>query len=116
MLHFNEITSVVCLGLLCTSGTAIYGLFSLPYVNRIRLMLFVLLFTILVTLLLMFLDLTLLYHAFPFHYHRMAVSIYVTECAALVGSSALIVNLVQMYQDSFPGIAKVTRDQMIASS
>ncbi|CAG7831679.1 unnamed protein product, partial [Allacma fusca] len=52
----------------------------------------------------------------PFHYHRMAVSIYATEFAALVGSSALIVNLVQMYQESFPGIAKVTRDQMIASS
>lgn len=47
-----------------------YGLFMLPYVARIRFMLFIILFNALVTLLLLFLDVSLLHHAFPIHYHK----------------------------------------------
>lgn len=183
--------SAVSLGCLVYSGTAKYGLFMLPYVARIRFMLFVILFNALVTLLLLFLDISLLYHAFPIHYHRwvwsktfcklilewglinprttlfssslakwrygeqilgftrklnslialcmmkmfelswkfidslsfffltiqiQVIGVYVMLCSGFCAASALIVSLVKIYVDHFPWVAKVTRDQLIASS
>ncbi|CAL8096996.1 unnamed protein product [Orchesella dallaii] len=110
------VASAVSLCCLCYAGTAKYGLFMLPYVGRIRLMLFIILFSCLVTALLLFLDISLLYHAFPVHYHKWVIGVYVMQCAGYCGASALMVSLVQIYAESFPTIAKVTRDQLIAAS
>ncbi|OXA64150.1 hypothetical protein Fcan01_03679 [Folsomia candida] len=110
------VASAVSLGCLVYSGTAKYGLFMLPYVARIRFMLFIILFNALVTLLLLFLDVSLLHHAFPIHYHKWVIAVYVMLCSGFCGASALIVSLVHIYVEHFPWVAKVTRDQLIACS
>ncbi|ODM99055.1 hypothetical protein Ocin01_07617, partial [Orchesella cincta] len=87
--HNNTVASAVSLCCLCYAGTAKYGLFMLPYVGRIRLMLFIILFSCLVTALLLFLDISLLYHAFPVHYHKWVSLVYFMNTLAPLCSSCI---------------------------
>ncbi|XP_015127887.1 uncharacterized protein LOC107048946 [Diachasma alloeum] len=64
------ITSAACLATLCSSGTASVNLFMLPLVGRLRFMIFVTVFCLLVTILLLFLDITHVVYMFPLNWDK----------------------------------------------
>lgn len=66
-----QISSAACLVTLCSSGTAKVSLFMLPLVGRLRLMIFVAVFCLLVTSLLLFLDISHVVYLFPFNWARL---------------------------------------------
>lgn len=49
-------------------------------------------------------------------FYFQVIAVYIMQCAGYCGASTLMVSLVQIYAESFPTIARVTRDQLIASS
>ena len=106
-----QVTSIVCLGCLVSSGTALYGIFSLPYVYRIRFMLFVILFTVLVTLLLLFLDISLVYQSFPFHYQRM-----VSPSKQIIVMIRIMIALVRLWHYWKPAPALLLLSYTLVSS
>lgn len=67
---FFKATAIACLACLCTSGTVQVGLFMLPLVGRIRLMMFVTLLSVFVTCLLLFLDISHTVYLFPFNWGK----------------------------------------------
>lgn len=64
------ISSVACLACLCSSGTVKVGLFMLPLIGRLRLMMFVTVFSLLVTCLFIFLDISHIVYFFPFNWGK----------------------------------------------
>ncbi|KAJ4433749.1 hypothetical protein ANN_16061 [Periplaneta americana] len=69
-----EISSVACLACLCSSGTVKVGLFMLPLIGRLRLMMFVTVFSLLVTCLFIFLDISHIVYFFPFNWGKVIVT------------------------------------------
>jgi hypothetical protein len=69
-----QISSVACLACLCSSGTVKVGLFMLPLVGRLRLMMFVTVFSLLVTCLFIFLDISHIVYFFPFIWGKLVSS------------------------------------------
>ncbi|XP_044584873.1 uncharacterized protein LOC123265255 isoform X2 [Cotesia glomerata] len=65
------ITSVACLATLCSSGTANVSLFMLPLVGRLRFIIFVAVFCLLVTTVLLFLDISHIIYMFPFNWAKL---------------------------------------------
>lgn len=102
-----QITTVACLTCLCTSGTVKVGLFMLPLVGRLRLMMFVTLLSLFVTSLLLFLDISHIVYLFPFNWGKVVSKnfiyistflvtysrIYVSECMALCQHQCLVSRL-----------------------
>lgn len=74
-----QISSVACLACLCSSGTVKVGLFMLPLIGRLRLMMFVTVFSLLVTCLFIFLDISHIVYFFPFNWGKL-VSGMVLSC------------------------------------
>jgi hypothetical protein len=74
-----QISSVACLACLCSSGTVKVGLFMLPLIGRLRLMMFVTVFSLLVTCLFIFLDISHIVYFFPFNWGKL-VSDVVLSC------------------------------------
>lgn len=70
MLFYSQITSLICLLCLCTSGTFRLNLFLLPLLGRIRFMMFVTIFSLLITCIFLFLDVTHIIFLFPFNWGR----------------------------------------------
>ena len=66
-----QISSVACLACLCSSGTVKVGLFMLPLIGRLRLMMFVTVFSLLVTCLFIFLDISHIVYFFPFNWGKL---------------------------------------------
>jgi len=67
---FFQATSLLCLLCLCTSGTFRLSLFLLPLLGRIRFMMFVTIFSLLITCIFLFLDVTHLIYLFPFNWGK----------------------------------------------
>ncbi|KAK0085313.1 hypothetical protein PV325_005423 [Microctonus aethiopoides] len=65
------ITSVACLATLCSSGTANVSLFMLPLVERLRFIIFVAVFSLLITTLLLFLDISHVVYMFPLNWAKL---------------------------------------------
>ena len=68
---FYQVTSIACLSVVATSGTAKLGLFALPQFPRLRIMMFVCIFTALFTLFVLFLHISHLGAIMPFDTGRM---------------------------------------------
>lgn len=109
------ISSVACLACLCSSGTVKLGLFMLPLVARLRLMMFVTIFSLLVTVLLLFLDISHIIYLFPFNWGKLNAWFYVSVSVLYLISSSLILHLLNEYQESYSWIPKKTRDHLLAT-
>lgn len=106
------VTTIATLTCLCTSGTVKVGLFMLPLVGRIRLMMFVTLITILVTTLLLFLDVTHMIYLFPFNWGRINAYLYLALSVAFLIASSLLLHMVLM-ADAFQWVPKWSHHQIL---
>ncbi|XP_012284412.1 uncharacterized protein LOC105701864 isoform X2 [Orussus abietinus] len=109
------ISSVACLATLCSSGTAKVSLFMLPLVGRLRFMIFVAVFCILVTVLLLFLDISHVAYFFPFNWARLNFWIFIGIAILYLGGSTLLLLSVWEYSES-GWVPRRTRSQLTASA
>lgn len=65
-----QLSSAVCLACECSAGTVQVGLFLLPLIGRLRLMVFCALFSLLITCLMIFLDISHIALMFPFNWTK----------------------------------------------
>lgn len=123
---------MACLTCLCTSGTVKVGLFMLPLVGRIRLMMFVTLISLLVTCLLLFLDISHIVYLFPFNWGKLVSKIiyfyggdkwlfYLQNAWIYVGisllfllSSSLLFHMV-FFSEAFSWVPKWTHHQLFVT-
>ncbi|XP_057654282.1 uncharacterized protein LOC130892730 isoform X2 [Diorhabda carinulata] len=87
-------TSIACLACLCTSGTLKIGLFMLPSIGRIRLMMFVTLLSMFTTCLLLFLDISHIVYLFPFNWGKVNAYFYVSLSVLFLVASSLIFHMI----------------------
>ena len=66
-----QVTSIACLSTVLTAGTAKMGLFALPHFPRLRIMMFITVFTVIFTVFILFLNISHLYTFFPVDYGKM---------------------------------------------
>ncbi|KAJ9577280.1 hypothetical protein L9F63_006119, partial [Diploptera punctata] len=109
------ISSVACLACLCSSGTVKVGLFMLPLMGRLRLMMFVTVFSLLVTCLFIFLDISHLVYFFPFNWGKVNALFYVSVSVLYLIGSSLVIHLIHMYHESYSWVPKWTRDQLLVT-
>ncbi|XP_017778889.1 PREDICTED: uncharacterized protein LOC108564374 [Nicrophorus vespilloides] len=106
------ITSVACLACLCTSGTVKVGLFMLPLVSRIRLLMFITLLSILVTCSLLFLDISHMIYLFPFPWGKLNAYFYLSLSALFLIASSLIFHMIFL-SEAFLWVPKWTHQQLL---
>lgn len=70
----KQLSSAACLVTECSAGTVQVGLFLLPLLGRLRLMMFSALFSILITCLMLFLDISTIALMFPFNWGKIVSS------------------------------------------
>ncbi|XP_043289449.1 uncharacterized protein [Venturia canescens] len=109
------ITSVACLATLCSSGTAKVSLFMLPLVGRLRFMIFVAVFCLLVTTLLLFLDISHIVYMFPFNWTKLNVWVFSGIGLSYVTGSVLLVFSIWEYYAS-GWVPRRTRSQLTAAA
>ena len=68
---YLQVTSLACLLTVLTAGTAKMGLFSLPHFPRLRIMMFITLFTVIFTVFILFLNISHLHTFMPVDYGKM---------------------------------------------
>lgn len=113
------ISSAACLVTLCSSGTAKVSLFMLPLVGRLRLMIFVAVFCLLVTSLLLFLDISHVVYLFPFNWAKLNAWMFAGMGLSYVTGSALLVCSVWEYSGGTSGsgwVPRRTRSQLAAAA
>ncbi|KAJ8925803.1 hypothetical protein NQ315_009653 [Exocentrus adspersus] len=106
------VTTIACLACLCTSGTVKVGLFMLPLVGRIRLMMFVTLLSIFVTCVLLFLDISHMIYLFPFNWGKVNAYFYVSLSVLFLISSSLVFHMI-FFSEAFSWVPKWTRQQLL---
>uniref|UniRef100_A0A1B6CW01 MARVEL domain-containing protein n=1 Tax=Clastoptera arizonana TaxID=38151 RepID=A0A1B6CW01_9HEMI len=110
------ISSAACLVCLCSSGTVKVGLFMLPLMGRLRLMMFVTIFSLLVTCLFLFLDISHVVYLFPFNWGKLNAFFYVSASVMYVISSSLVLHLLHTYSETYSWVPKWTRDQLFITT
>ncbi|KAG5896403.1 hypothetical protein JTB14_022491 [Gonioctena quinquepunctata] len=108
------VTSVACLTCLCTSGTVKVGLFMLPLVGRIRMMMFVTLLSMFVTCLLLFLDISHIVYLFPFNWGKLNAYFYVSLSVLFLIASSLIFHMI-FSSEAFSWVPKWTHHQLLVT-
>ncbi|XP_065221148.1 uncharacterized protein LOC135846080 isoform X2 [Planococcus citri] len=109
------ITSLICLLCLCTSGSVRLSLFLLPFLGRIRFMMFVSIFSFMVTCVLLFLDVTHIIYLFPLNWGKINAVLYVSISVLYLMSSSLVVHQVYAYEESYSWVPKATRTQLFVT-
>ncbi|XP_014472032.1 PREDICTED: uncharacterized protein LOC106743053 isoform X2 [Dinoponera quadriceps] len=84
------VSSAACLATLCSSGTAKVSLFMLPLVGRLRFMIFVAVFCLLITALLLFLDISHVIYILPLNWAKLNAWVFTGIGLSYVLSSALV--------------------------
>ncbi|CAG9766277.1 unnamed protein product [Ceutorhynchus assimilis] len=107
-------TTIACLACLCTSGTVKVGLFMLPLVGRIRLMMFITLLSIFITCLLLFLDISHTVYLFPFNWGKLNAYFYVSLSVLFLVASSLLFHMVFL-SEAFMWVPKWTHHQLIVT-
>ncbi|XP_066142676.1 uncharacterized protein [Euwallacea fornicatus] len=107
-------TTIACLACLCTSGTVKVGLFMLPLVGRIRLMMFITLLSIFVTCLLLFLDISHTVYLFPFNWGKVNAYLYVSLSVLFLIASSLLFHMVFL-SEAFSWVPKWTHQQLLVT-
>ncbi|KAH1015083.1 hypothetical protein HUJ05_012861 [Dendroctonus ponderosae] len=108
------VTTITCLTCLCTSGTVKVGLFMLPLVGRIRLMMFVTLLSLFVTCLLLFLDISHTVYLFPFNWGKVNAYLYVSLSVLFLVASSLLFHMVFL-SEAFAWVPKWTLTQLLVT-
>ncbi|KAB0805022.1 hypothetical protein PPYR_01992 [Photinus pyralis] len=106
------ISTIACLTCLCTSGTVKVGLFMLPLVGRLRLMMFVTLVSMFVTCLLLFLDISHMVYLFPFNWGKLNAYFYLSLSVLFLVAASLIFHMV-FISEAFTWVPKWTKHQLI---
>ncbi|XP_063922132.1 uncharacterized protein LOC135136664 isoform X2 [Zophobas morio] len=106
------VTTIACLTCLCTSGTVKVGLFMLPLVGRLRLMMFVSLLSLFVTCLLLFLDISHIVYLFPFNWGKVNAYFYVSLSVLFLIASSLIFHTIFL-SEAFYWVPKWTHHQLL---
>lgn len=88
------------------------GLFLLPLIGRLRLMVFCALFSLLVTCLMLFLDISHIAFMFPFNWSRVNALLYVCVGLLFLIGSSLLVHLV-LFAEAFAWVPRHTKDTLI---
>ncbi|XP_016843928.1 uncharacterized protein LOC100121379 isoform X2 [Nasonia vitripennis] len=109
------LSSAACLATLCSSGTAKVSLFMLPLVGRLRFMIFVAVFCLLITALLLFLDISHVVYFFPFNWARLNAWIFTSVGISYTTSSALLALSVFDYHGA-GWVPRRTRSQLTATA
>lgn len=110
-----QISSILCLAFECSAGTVQVGLFLLPLIGRLRLMIFCALFSLLVTCLLLFLDISHIALMFPFNWSRVNALLYLCVGVLFLASSSLILHMV-MFAEAFAWVPRHTKDTLFVSA
>ncbi|XP_015837446.1 uncharacterized protein LOC657427 isoform X1 [Tribolium castaneum] len=106
------VTTIACLTCLCTSGTVKVGLFMLPLVGRLRLMMFVTLLSIFITCLLLFLDISHVVYLFPFNWGKVNAYLYVSLSVLFLVASSLIFHTIFL-SEAFYWVPRWTHHQLL---
>ncbi|XP_026464473.1 uncharacterized protein LOC113367059 [Ctenocephalides felis] len=109
------ITSLSCLVTLCSSGTVQVGLFLLPLLGRIRLMMFITLFSMLVTGFILFLDITHIIILFPFNWNKINTWLYLSIGILFIIGSSFLVHTV-FFATDFAWVPKHSKHHIFATA
>uniref|UniRef100_A0A8D8QV64 MARVEL domain-containing protein n=1 Tax=Cacopsylla melanoneura TaxID=428564 RepID=A0A8D8QV64_9HEMI len=110
------VTSVLCAICMLTAGTAHLGVFILDGVLRIRFMLFVILFSLLITFLFLFLDISHIIYLFPFNWGKVNACFYVGICVFYLIASSVLIHLVYEHYQKYTWIPHRTTSQLVITA
>ncbi|EDW11191.1 uncharacterized protein LOC6575744 [Drosophila mojavensis] len=108
------LSSAVCLACECSAGTVQVGLFLLPLIGRLRLMVFCALFSLLITCLMIFLDISHIALMFPFNWTKVNTWMYLSIGLIFILSSTLLVHMV-LYATEYTWVSKHSKDTLLAT-
>ncbi|XP_008547863.1 uncharacterized protein LOC103571473 isoform X1 [Microplitis demolitor] len=109
------ITSVACLATLCSSGTANVSLFMLPLVGRLRFIIFVAVFCLLVTTVLLFLDISHIICMFPFNWAKLNFWLFTSiGVSYIIGCGLLGLSIWEYHSSGW--VPRRTRSQLTAAA
>ncbi|XP_006607040.1 uncharacterized protein [Glycine max] len=108
------LSSAACLACECSAGTVQVGLFLLPLIGRLRLMVFCALFSLLITCLMLFLDISHIALMFPFNWTKVNTWMYLSIGLILILSSTLLVHMV-LYATEYTWVSKHSKDTLLAT-
>lgn len=106
-----QISSILCLAF----ESSVAHLFLLPLIGRLRLMVFCALFSLLVTCLMLFLDISHIAFMFPFNWSRVNAIIYVFVGLLFVVGSSLLLHAV-LFADAYHWVNRHTKDTLLTAS
>ncbi|XP_055387886.1 uncharacterized protein LOC129616310 isoform X2 [Condylostylus longicornis] len=109
------LSSAACLLCECSAGTLQVGIFLLPLIGRLRLMVFCALFSILFTCLLLFLDISHIGLMFPFNWAKVNTWMFLGIGLMFILSSSLICHTVFL-AEAFLWVPKHTKDILFISA
>uniref|UniRef100_A0A8D8FT59 (northern house mosquito) hypothetical protein n=1 Tax=Culex pipiens TaxID=7175 RepID=A0A8D8FT59_CULPI len=109
------ISSAACLACECSAGTVQVGLFLLPLIGRLRLMVFCALFSLLITCLMLFLDISHIALMFPFNWGKLNAWMYLTIGLLFLVGSSLLIHMV-FFAEEFMWVPKHTKDTLFISA
>ncbi|XP_020287197.1 uncharacterized protein LOC109856384 isoform X2 [Pseudomyrmex gracilis] len=112
------ISSAACLATLCTSGTTKVSLFMLPLAGRLRVMIFVAVFCLLITAVLLFLDISHVIYILPLNWAKLNAIVFTGIGLSFTASSALLACTVWEYHSGgwHQEVPKSTRLQLSAAA
>ncbi|EDW75515.1 uncharacterized protein Dwil_GK23774 [Drosophila willistoni] len=108
------LSSAACLACECSAGTVQVGLFLLPLIGRLRLMVFCALFSLLITCLMIFLDISHIALMFPFNWTKVNTWMYLSVGLIFILSSTLLVHMV-LYATEYTVVSKHSKDTLLAT-
>ncbi|XP_022233862.2 uncharacterized protein LOC111081998 [Drosophila obscura] len=108
------LSSAACLACECSAGTVQVGLFLLPLIGRLRLMVFCALFSLLITCLMIFLDISHIALMFPFNWTKVNTWMYLSIGLIFILSSTLLVHMV-LCATEYTWVSKHSRDTLLAT-
>jgi len=130
-----QLSSAACLACECSAGTVQVGLFLLPLIGRLRLMVFCALFSLLITCLMLFLDISHIALMFPFNWTKVVNKylnltkpytskylisyeqntwMYLSIGLIFILSSTLLVHMV-LYATEYTWVSKHSKDTLLAT-
>ncbi|XP_037916789.1 uncharacterized protein LOC119655127 isoform X2 [Hermetia illucens] len=108
------LSSAACLACECSAGTVQVGLFLLPLIGRLRLMVFCALFSLLITCLMLFLDISHIALMFPFNWTK-NTWMYLSIGLIFILGSSLMLHMV-LFAEAFVWVPKHTKDTLFTSA
>ncbi|XP_037959507.1 uncharacterized protein LOC119688910 [Teleopsis dalmanni] len=109
------LSSAACLACECSAGTVQVGLFLLPLIGRLRLMVFCALFSFLITCLMLFLDISHIALMFPFNWTKINTWMYLTIGLIFIVSSTLLMHMI-LFAEEFTWVSKHSKDTLFTSA